>query len=570
MGNVVKTVRGDWRRSRESRIVQLDEATIRVNDPKRAGSMSRFADLFVALCIVAISASVGIVMYYLLDLQAITSAVMTIVLAFMLLLINLRTFRQQDRTALNATMEQMTRRLDQIAAEFDSIERRVSAIETQAPRRAKQDLEPVVAEVEVIGALIRQVVETVADLEAQVGGTPRVRAATTEVVDMDRPMPLADRAGFAATISEDAVDLVPKRFASLGEDGYLAIIRQAIEANRIDLHLQPVVTLPQRKIRFYETLTRLRTADGETLYPAEYIPIAEKYGAMPQLDVQILSRTVQIVRRLTQRTKEVGCFCNISATSLGDGRFFSDMRSLLEANKSMADELVLEFTQKSLKALGPLEFEGLRSIQALGFHFSLDRVQDMRSSFQFLAERGFRYAKISADRLLTASETLSSDIHPADLASYFSRFGMELIADHIETEPQVVDILDFGIKFGQGFLFSPPRPVKSDVTGASEANPAQGAQVRAALAQARGAASNGSAASAAIPTMPPVARTQPLTPGTTRPTPVAQTTIPAQQRRPAAAPPPPTPPSAAQQTEAALRAARARQMGASPTPGQGR
>lgn len=569
---MVKTVRSDWRRTGESRIVQADEATIRVNDPKRAGSMSRFADLFVALCIVAISASVGIVMYYLLDLQAITSAVMTIVLAFMLLLINLRTFRQQDRVALNTTMDQMNRRLDQIAAEFDSIERRVAAIETQGPRRAKQELEPVVAEVEVIGALIRQVVETVADLEAQVGGAPRVRPAAAEVVDMERPMPPADRAGFAATVPDDGTDLVPKRFAALGEEGYLAVIKQAIESNRIDLHLQPVVTLPQRKIRFYETLTRLRTADGDTLYPADYIPIAEKYGAMPQLDVQILTRTVQIVRRLTQRTKEVGCFCNISATSLGDGRFFADMRSVLEANRSMAEELVLEFTQRSLKTLGPLEFEGLRSIQSLGFHFSLDRVQDMRSSFQFLAERGFRYAKISADRLLNASESLSSDIHPADLASYFSRFGMELIADHIETEPQVVDILDFGIKFGQGFLFSPPRPVKSDLTNSSatDANSAQAAQVRNALAQARGTTPNGANANAAIPTMPPVARTQPLTAQTTRPTPVAQATVPAQQRRPAAAPPPPTPPSAAQQTEAALRAARARQMGSTPTQGQGR
>jgi cyclic-di-GMP phosphodiesterase TipF (flagellum assembly factor) len=196
----------------------------------------------------------------------------------------------------------------------------------------------------------------------------------------------------------------------------------------------------------------------------------------------------------------------------------------------------------------------------------------MRSSFQFLAERGFRYAKISADRLLNASESLSSDIHPADLASYFSRFGMELIADHIETEPQVVDILDFGIKFGQGFLFSPPRPVKSDLTNASasDASSAQAAQVRNALAQARGATANGAGATAAIPTMPPVARTQPLTPGTTRPAPVAQATVPAQQRRPASAPPPPTPPSAAQQTEAALRAARARQMGVVPTQGQGR
>eukprot|EP01035_Chromulina_nebulosa_P004597 gene4597-6279_t len=45
----------------------------------------------------------------------------------------------------------------------------------------------------------------------------------------------------------------------------------------------PIVTLPQRKIRYYEALTRLRTEEGETLYPADYLPIAEKAGLMPAI-----------------------------------------------------------------------------------------------------------------------------------------------------------------------------------------------------------------------------------------------------------------------------------------------
>jgi cyclic-di-GMP phosphodiesterase TipF (flagellum assembly factor) len=62
--------------------------------------------------------------------------------------------------------------------------------------------------------------------------------------------------------------------------------------------------------------------------------------------------------------------------------------------------------------------------------------------------------------LLGAAETPHSDIHIADLSSLLGRFGITLIAEHIETEAQVVELLDYGIRFGQGFLFSTPRPIR--------------------------------------------------------------------------------------------------------------
>jgi cyclic-di-GMP phosphodiesterase TipF (flagellum assembly factor) len=483
------------------------------------------------------------------DLPPIASVLVVIVLAVMLMIVNLRSLRMQDRTALNESIETMTRRLNQVTAEFDSLERRISSLETSVPRRARQDLEPVVAEVEVIGALIRQVVETVADLESQIGASPRAKAAASsqpDVLDMNKPA-LTDRSVLNAQANADSGDVVPKRFMALGEAGFLELLRSAIDANRIDIHLQPIVTLPQRKIRFYETLTRLRTVDGETIYPADYIPLAEKSGLMPSLDNQILLRTIQILRRLTQRTKEVSVFCNISATSLGDGQFFSEFIGFLEVNRHMADDLVFEFTQASLKTLGPMEFEGLRAIQGLGYKFSIDRIQDMRSSFQFLSERGFRYAKIAADRLLTGGEALATDIHAADLSSYFSRFGIELIADHIETEAQVVDVLDFAVKYGQGFLFSPPRPVKSEITAAnSDVVQTEGAPKARPPASTAVSVQNGQ-----TPARLPAAATG--SPAMGQP-----------QRRGPSAPPPPTPQQAAappQSAEATARAAaKARQI----------
>ena len=62
-----------------------------------------------------------------------------------------------------------------------------------------------------------------------------------------------------------------------------------------------------------------------------------------------------------------------------------------------------------------------------------------------------------------------SDIHAADLSDLLGRFGISLIAERIESEAQVVDLLEYDVRFGQGFLFSQPRPVRAEaLRGAAE------------------------------------------------------------------------------------------------------
>jgi len=51
----------------------------------------------------------------------------------------------------------------------------------------------------------------------------------------------------------------------------LEMIRASLEENRVDLYLQPTVSLPQRKVRFYEALSRLRSESGSIIMPAQYI-----------------------------------------------------------------------------------------------------------------------------------------------------------------------------------------------------------------------------------------------------------------------------------------------------------
>jgi cyclic-di-GMP phosphodiesterase, flagellum assembly factor TipF len=78
--------------------------------------------------------------------------------------------------------------------------------------------------------------------------------------------------------------------------------------------------------------------------------------------------------------------------------------------------------------------------------------------------------------LLNRVASATSNIHPADFSDLLGRFGIDLIAERIESESMVVDLLDYDVRFGQGFLFSPPRPVRAEALQGVLGDPGKSAE----------------------------------------------------------------------------------------------
>jgi cyclic-di-GMP phosphodiesterase TipF (flagellum assembly factor) len=173
-------------------------------------------------------------------------------------------------------------------------------------------------------------------------------------------------------------------------------------------------------------------------------------------------RCVQVVRRLSTKNREVGLFCAISGSTLINALTFREITDFLEANRVLAPHLVFELSQFAVRAMGPIEQECLAALAELGYRFSMGHVADLRIEPRELAEQGFRFIKVPAALLLSRAAA-AGDIHPADFSDLLGRFGIDLIAEKIEGETTVVDLLDYDVRFGQGFLFSPPRPVRAEV-----------------------------------------------------------------------------------------------------------
>ncbi|HEY2707718.1 MAG TPA: EAL domain-containing protein [Caulobacteraceae bacterium] len=268
--------------------------------------------------------------------------------------------------------------------------------------------------------------------------------------------------------------------ASPRHSALLQTVRAALEAGRVDLYLQAVVSLPQRRTLYYESFSRLRDETGRVLMPAEFLSVAEPGGLVAAIDNLLLFRCVQIVRRLAGQDRKIGIFCNISLASLGDEEFFPQFMDVLGANRDLADSLIFELGQSAFEARGPLEARNMARLADLGFRFSIDKVSNLDINFLELARADVGFVKIAAPLLI---EQLHDDdgrlilrsipeLDAADYAAVARRHGVELIAEKVESERQVVDILDLDIGHGQGHLFGEPRPIR-DAVLAEAAPPSQ-------------------------------------------------------------------------------------------------
>jgi cyclic-di-GMP phosphodiesterase, flagellum assembly factor TipF len=364
----------------------------------------------------------------------------------------------------------------------------LNAIEAKvesAVERAGAISQPITEEVERLSSAVKTLSGIVAGHEMTLH-----EQADAGQADGERATNGAPRLQFTPSIQPLPTNGKTAPFAQIDRDVLRRALRSAVAAGEVELHLQPVVTLPQRKLRYYEALARVKTDSGELVAAGEVLSDPEAGALLPTIDYLAAARSVAIVRRLLLQKREIGLFCNLAAATLADPGF-ARFLELMDANRAIATALVFEFPQSAVRGMGAIEHASLAVLAERGFRFSMDNLTDLRVNARELNERGFRFVKVPAPLLFNRLGGVAADIRPADFSESLGRFGIDLIADRIEHENTVIDLLDYDVRFGQGVLFSPPRPLRA---GALE-----GAEIK---AEAQNAANGGEAASAASFTPP--------------------------------------------------------------------
>ncbi len=380
-------------------------------------------------------------------------------------------YRRSERLDLVEDVYDLREALAQTVTEVHALSHDAARVQSQleqAEQRAGRQSE-LIAEMQVLQTLLEQMAEHRAvgggeRLRAVAGGgavhqTPRARKGRLrrggregEVISLE-----SSRPGRDVTASRRPREGIRK---DLGINEIDDILRRALQENRVDLYLQPVVSLPQRKVRFYEALSRIRDAGGAVIAPEQYMPVAESTGLITTIDNLLLFRCVQLIRRVRKRRMDVGFFVNVSPYTLDDSFFFAQFVEFMEQNRELADHLIFEFSQEAMSRHSSEVESSLLELAEMGFRFSVDQVTSLDLDLADLARRRVAFIKVDAARLASNLGSAETPISIYKLKGDLARTGIDLIAEKVEEEDLVTELVDYNVDFGQGYLFGEPRPAR--------------------------------------------------------------------------------------------------------------
>ncbi len=404
--------------------------------------MPAFAHIIVAASYSVVAVCLGIAVYQFTPYSLEMSAIAGLVFAFVAGQVHVMSLSRQSTKRLESRILNVKNEVRKSKQKSEVIETRINVMEDTLTREVSERREEMVSDMRELEGLILQLTQTFEKRLAQRPASPEVGALPA-----------------------------PGQSAKRGHDQILRAVQDALDANRVDLHLQPIVTLPQRRVCFYEGFTRLRDEHDRFIMPGEFIGPAKEAGLLGVIDNMLLFRCVQIVRRLSEKDRRVGVFCNVGASSLEDESFFPQFLEFMKENRDLAGSLIFEVGHGEFLNRSSVTARNMGRLADLGFRFSIDKADSLDVDLPELQGEAVKFLKIEGRKLIDQmvpggprpKSSVTKDIAPQDVCAVFMRYGVDLIADKVESEKDVVEILDFDIPFGQGHVFGTPRPIKGSL-----------------------------------------------------------------------------------------------------------
>jgi cyclic-di-GMP phosphodiesterase, flagellum assembly factor TipF len=245
-----------------------------------------------------------------------------------------------------------------------------------------------------------------------------------------------------------------------------ALRRSAVDGD-VEILLQPIVALSDRKVRMYDVFPRLRLADGSRVTPAEYWAPAHQLGLALVIERQVVTRAAQILRKLGERGKTRGFFCRLSQTALADRGLIAGLAAAIEPKSELAENIVIELSARDYLRYNGAERDGLAELARMGVRFALEGTETLVVDRHKLASDRIHYLKMSPTSL-AAEHRVAGFQGMASLISDLRRAGIDVILDQVTDEGIAALGTDCGIILGQGPAFGVPRPLAPEFLGEIE------------------------------------------------------------------------------------------------------
>jgi len=247
--------------------------------------------------------------------------------------------------------------------------------------------------------------------------------------------------------------------------GWITRIRAALKGHDLVLEYQPVIRLATGTTSHYEALLRMREADGRLIQPGEFLPVAERFGLMPQIDRWVFDSVVDLLHHVD----DICVFMNLSAASLSDRALLEHFQRRIRDERVAPGKLAFEFTETVAISDMVVAQHWIQTLREYGCLFALDDFGVGFSSLAYLRSLPVDFIKIDRSFIRDLDVNPTSRALVDAIQRVATTMGKSVIAEGVETEAHRTALHELNIEHGQGFLWGRPhgdhfpnKPIRSN------------------------------------------------------------------------------------------------------------
>ncbi|MCG9596406.1 EAL domain-containing protein [Vibrio sp. Isolate25] len=233
-------------------------------------------------------------------------------------------------------------------------------------------------------------------------------------------------------------------------------INKAIQEERFVLYCQKISPISDNSVPFYyEVLLRLKNEQGEVISPCAFLPIAERYHMMPDIDRYVMTALFSSMGSRSDRTYSV----NLSGQTISDYSLVDFVNKMLNRYVFNPRCIIFEVTETAAMRDFHGTIEVMHSLRALGFQFSLDDFGTGLSSFTYLKELPLDTVKIDGSFVRDIEHDKISYQMVKSIHEIGQAMGLKTVAEFVENKAIYQCLSDIGVHFAQGYYIHKPEPI---------------------------------------------------------------------------------------------------------------